>query len=239
MAYQLENSDSGHALGESVNSLIEKTATLNTSFSNSGFQEAVQNVCVSKPGINLPVWPRGLRNYTRPSLEKSPQAPISASISATFGRPWNAEQNDPGLFISTAEMRPTAVNYVAEAMAQMSPELVAAASTVNLGAAAPVLKMMPPMPPPKFATAAAINNPPDADCGFSDPGFSVWRIPACMVKSLAGISSSKNFFTDHSRYFYLLCWLGVILLVVFLIKKFMVQTPSQQLNPVFFPPQYE
>jgi len=239
MAYQMSNGENSHALGESVDSLLEKTATLNSSFDNNGFQEALQNVCQQQVGKNLPIWPRGLKTATRPALDKSPQQAISASISATFGRPWNAEQNDPGLFISTAEMHPTQVNYVSEAMAQMSPELMAAASTVALApAAAPVVPMKPPammmqMPPKASATA------PDSDCGFSDPNFSVWRIPACMVKSLAGIPQSKNFFTDHSRYFYLLCWLGIILLVVFLFKKFLIQKPPQQLNPVFFPPQYE
>jgi len=235
MAYQLQNSDSGYALGESVDSMLEKTAELNTSYSANGWQEATQNFCMQRPGVNLPIWPKGLKLATRPQLDKQKQAPISALISATFGRPWNAEQNDPGLFIATEAMRPTSVNYVSEAMAQMQPELMAAASTVS---AAPTVPMKPPammMQMPLKASATA----PDADCGFNDPGFSVWRIPACMIKSLAGIPQSKNFFGDHSRYFYLLCWLGVILLVVFLIKKFLVQTPSQQLNPIFFPPQYE
>lgn len=233
MAYQISNGDNSHALGESVDALVEKTATLNTSFSNSGFQEALQNACVSKPGINLPVWPRGLKYGTRPASSKAPQQAISAQISENFGRPWNNQQNDAGLFISTEAMKPVEVSYTAEAMAQMSPELVAAASTVNLAPPAPaqMRPMMQPMPP-KQATSAS---PPDAECGFSDPNFSIWKIPSCMVKSLAGISSSKNFFTDHSRYFYLLCWIGVILLVVFLFKKFLIQKGVPPQNPIFFP----
>lgn len=230
MAYQISNGENSHALGESVDALIEKTATLNSVFDNNGYQEALQNVCQQQIGKNLPVWPRGLKYGTRPASSKAPQQAISAQISENFGRPWNNQQNDAGLFISTSQMKPVEVSYTAEAMAQMSPELVAAASTVPV--VAPTRPMMQPMPPPKFATTPDVN----ADCGFSDPNFSVWRIPKCMITTFGGISSSKNFFTDHSRYFYLLCWLGVILLVIFLIKKFLIQkgAPSPQ-NPIFFP----
>jgi len=229
----MSNGDSSHALGESVDSLMEKTATLMTTFDSNGFQEALQNTCQQSPGKNLPVWPRGLRDYSRPSLDKAPQAPISAQISASFGRPWNADQVDSGLFISTAEMKPTPVNYTAEAVAQMQPELVAAAVSTVKGHSAAVPMKMPTMPPAPKATQSPA---PDADCGFSDPNFSIWKIPKCMFTTFGGIPQSKNFFMDHSRYFYLLCWIALLLLIVFLIKKFVIQRSQ---NPVFFPPQYE
>lgn len=221
MSSAYDFSKQGSAWGISPDALIDKTAQLNTSFSNNGYEEALQNRCLMKPGQNLPIWPKGLHTYTRPQLEKPSQQNINARIPLEFGRPFLPDEKpiDSGLFVPTSEMRAVPVNY---------PE----------GGILP--PMIPPSPAPqmtapekKNASVAPLLND-DSQCALNNGKFSLGQLPQCSVKSMAALVNAfghwkdvpgssffdklGHAFMDNSRLFYLVVWIVLLLCCVLLVK---------------------
>jgi len=224
--------------GISVDEQLDRTAAFNTSFDNNGFQEALQNRCLMKPGMNLPVWPKGLHTYSRPQLDKPAQQNINARVPLEFGRPFLPDQEpvDSGLFVPVAEMQETvAVRY---------PE----------GGILPPAPPAPQVLPQAAAMAAAVEKKKstattsdDSQCALNHGSFSLNKLPGCSVSSMAALFQAlgnwkavpgssfweklKHAFTDNSRLFYLMVWIVLVLLCL-LLAKVLFKKPPQEVNYV-------
>jgi len=209
--------------GISVDEQIDRTAQLNTTFDNNGFQEALQNRCLMKPGMNLPIWPKGLKTYSRPQLDKPSQQNINARIPAEFGRPFLPDQEpiDSGLFVPTDMMRTVSVNY---------PE----------GGLLPPPTQNPKLPSGALAqkknapAAPKTSSNDDTECALNHSSFNISKLPGCAVKSMGALFNALGHwkdvpgstfldklghaFMDNSRLFYLLVWIVLLLCCVLLVK---------------------
>lgn len=229
MAYQ-PTDNPGPSFNVALNPQNKPTAQMDTVFPNLETGEQFQNICLMQPKVQYPKWPQAISSFTYGQLDKPPQEEVDPAFAAQFEKPFISSAPDPSI---------------------MFPPVLAAAAPFHDGSQTPLKdpatpvyaprndnKYLPfPAKPKPMAVAPALAKAPapapapdDQACQFGSAGFSLQKIPSCMLtsgktflhyithwKTLPGntaTSKLKHLLLDNSRLFYLLAWFVIVLFVV-------------------------
>jgi hypothetical protein len=225
MAYQPTNNP-GPSFNVALNPQNKPTAQMDTVFPNLETGEQFQNICLMQPKVQYPKWPQAISSFTYGQLDKPPQEEVDPAFAAQFEKPFISSAPDPSL---------------------MFPPVLAAAAPFHDKSQTPLKDPAPPVYAPKYLpfpakpnlpakplalapTSAPAPAPDDQSCQFGSAGFSLQKIPSCMLtsmktffhyithwQSLPGNTATtklKHLLLDNSRLFYLLAWFVILLFVI-------------------------